>query len=145
MVYSPGTLFNIPANMRTSLGKKRNFTPSLRSVRASLNRVVSIDNEIKEARQRANKLQHEYRRLIEHDIPKLERVRIQLARRVAYPGAESRGQNLLTERLTNAERARMRTSARITKNMSSALRTIKHLPIPRNIGLNIVRRVGHMS
>ena len=143
MVYSPGTLFNIPESVRTSTGKKRNLTPSLKSVRAGLNRIVALDHEIREARQHAVKLQAQYRRMVQHEIPRLERVRAQLARRAAYP-IGGHGHNLLTgKQLTANEKARLRHVVRITKNMSAGVRTVKRLPLPKNIGEKIAKMTSY--
>lgn len=153
MVYSPGKLFNIPESVRMSPGKKRNFTPSLNSIHKTLTRVAAMDREIQEARQRADaisrefqevrqrsaKLKIEYRRMVQQVIPSMERVRVQVARRAMYRSWPERGRELLTNRLSEQEKERLKLAATMVKNMSSAVRTVQRLPIPYNIGLKIVR------
>lgn len=146
MVYSPGSLYNLPENMKTSIGKKRNFTPNIKSIRATLDRIVAMDREIMATRQYAAKLQVEaakmrveYRRLVQHEIPRMEKVRRQLARRAGNPGIGPKGQNLLTGPLNLRERERLKAVARMVKNMSAGVRTVRRLPLPSNIGLKIAR------
>jgi hypothetical protein len=144
MVYSPGTMFNIPESVRMSTGKKRNLSYSLKTIRSTLDRIVAMDKEIREARKHAAKLQAQYRRMVQHTIPKMEHVRAQLARRAAYPWG-GKGFNLLTRKhLTENESERLRHVVRITKNMSAGIRTVKRLPLPRNIREKIGRMTAFM-
>lgn len=60
----------------------------------------------------------------------------QLARRVVHLKGN---RNLNNRPLTPKEREAIRITAAIVKNMSSARRTVRHLPLPRNMGHAIIR------
>lgn len=60
----------------------------------------------------------------------------QLARRVIYHNGS---RNLNSRPLTNRERAAIRASGAIVRNMSAARRTVRHLPLPQNLGMLIIR------
>ena len=60
----------------------------------------------------------------------------QLARRVAYLNGT---RNLNNRPLTQREKEAIRVTAAIVKNMSAARRTVRRLPLPRNVGNAIIR------
>ena len=60
----------------------------------------------------------------------------QLARRVIYHNGS---RNLNSRPLTNREREAIRASGAIVRNMSAARRTVRHLPLPQNLGMLVIR------
>jgi hypothetical protein len=60
----------------------------------------------------------------------------QLARRVAHL---NRTRNLNNRPLSPREKEAIRLTATIVRNMSAAQRTVRHLPIPRNMGHLVIR------
>lgn len=60
----------------------------------------------------------------------------QLARRVVYTNGS---RNLNARPLTQREREVIRVSGAIVRNMSAARRTARHLPLPQNLGMMIIR------
>ena len=60
----------------------------------------------------------------------------QLARRVIYHNGS---RNLNSRPLTIREREAIRASGPIVRNMSAARRTVRHFPLPQNLGMLIIR------
>jgi hypothetical protein len=60
----------------------------------------------------------------------------QLARRVVHHNGS---RNLNSRPLTQREKEAIRVSGAIVRNMSAARRTVRHLPLPRNMGHLVIR------
>ena len=145
---SPGRIFNTPPGMRMSAGKKRVLygpAPSLRSLHAALTRVSAAlaEQRNRQARiagmtpaQFTSPTQYrQFRKNTSEWIKSKKRYR-QLARRVLY---HSGSRNLNSRPLTNREKEAIRASGAIVRNMSAARRTVRHLPLPQNLGMLIIR------
>lgn len=100
----------------------------LKSRHATLSRAAHALAEVKKARLRYEQVVHEMRHLIEI-LPKLEREYYKLARRAAL----IHNANMKSGPLNPTELNRLRRSAAITKNMSTAVRTTKEWGLPRNL------------
>ena len=99
----------------------------LRSKRAALNRAAYTLAKIKETQKKRDELTITLR--------KLEREYRKLARRAALMN----NANMRSGPLNPAERERLRLTASMVKNMSTANRTTKHWGLPLNIRNKIAR------
>ena len=73
------------------------------------------------------------------DWEKSKKRYFQLARRVVRINGT---RNLNTYPLTHGEIQAVRTIGTFAKNMSAARRTVRHLPLPQNMGMSIVRSMA---
>ena len=108
----------------------------LKSRHATLSRAAHALAEVKKARLRYEQVVHEMRHLIEI-LPKLEREYYKLARRAAL----IHNANMKSGPLNPTELNRLRLSAAIVKNMSTANRTTKEWGLPVNLRNKIARLI----
>lgn len=145
---SPGRLFNTPPGVRMSPGKKRVLfgpAPNLKSLHAALTRVSAALAEQRNLQARIAGMTPaqflsptQYRRFQKNtrEYRNARRRYRQLARRVIYTNGS---RNLNSRPLTQREREAIRASGAIVRNMFAARRTVRHLPLPQNMGMLIIR------
>jgi len=147
VMVSPGRLFNTPPGVRMSPGKKRVFHRgrNLASLHAALTRASAALAEHRNLQARVaattpaqflSPTQYrQFQKLTRESKTARQRYR-QLARRVIYTNGS---RNLNSRPLTQREREAIRASGAIVRNMSAARRTVRHLPLPQNLGMLIIR------
>jgi len=148
VMVSPGRLFNTPPGVRMSPGKKRVLfgrMPNLNSVHTALTRAsaamaesMNLQAQIAEMPPAAYLSSAQYRKFFKltEKMTKAQHRYRQLVRRVIYPNGR---RNLNSRPLTNREKEAIRASGAIIRNMSAARRTVRHLPLPQNLGMLIIR------
>lgn len=143
---SPGRLFNTPPGVRMSPGKKRVLygpAPNLKSLHAALTRASAALAEQRNLQARIQgmtpaQLVTQYRKFQKNtrEYKKARKRYHQLARRVIYTNGT---RNLNARPLTQREREAIRATSAIVRNMSAARRTVRHLPLPQNLGMLVIR------
>jgi hypothetical protein len=131
-----------------SPGKKRVLfgpAPNLKSLHAALTRVSAALAEHRNLQARVaattpaqflSPTQYRQFQKLTRESKKARQRYRQLARRVLY---HSGSRNLNSRPLTNREKEAIRASGAIIRNMSAARRTVRHLPLPQNLGMLIIR------
>lgn len=118
------------SNIRMSPSRSRKPAKFLDAKRSALNRAAYALKELKETRKKIEQLQK--------NIPRLEREYYKLARRAAFIV----NANMKTGQLNPQELAKLRHVANTIRTMSTARRTLRRTPLPKNIQYKIVYKTA---
>ena len=124
-------LVNELANLWTQM----RVHPSVNVQQRTIQRIIRVQREMNEVAPNVRNKEKRSERLIRQFENSTKRYH-QLARRVAYLNGT---RNLNNRPLTQREKEAIRVTAAIVKNMSAARRTVRHLPLPRNMGHLVIR------
>lgn len=137
-------MFRTPSGIRMSPGKKRNFRTTANTVKARLDRISAHKREMDNLGRKSHKAYQDWLK-IESEWYKSQQVYNQLIRRFTTTWTGRKLNLLENEHLTQNEMNTFKQIVRSIKAHQTALRTVRRLPLPPNIGYMIAKHAAHLA